>query len=176
MMARKIQGLTKDTKPDSITDMGLRTGFIEANKIGLLDKPEGIKAFQKYILEQAITNDALSEKDNTRWSASLNPLFAGIHRDGVSVDKFGSEISQDNNIETQATSTEVPLVSLGITATPDGKQFTIPQSLKDPKGVFSQLPVVIQNSDKPPEPITGESIVKTFDKPQELSANLFINN
>lgn len=155
IMARKIQGITKDTKPESISDLGLRTGFIEAQKIGLLNSPEGVKAFQQYLLEQAIISDALSEKDNTRWSASLNPLFLGIHRDGTSVDQFGSKTSQGNKLEAQNTAKQVPLSSLGIKASADGKKFDIPQSMKDVDGVFAgDIPVVIQNIDGTLEAVT----------------------
>lgn len=176
VMARKIQGITKDTSIASITDLGLRTGFVEAQKIGLLDKPEGVKAFQKYLLEQTITNEALSEKDNIRWSASLNPLFAGIHRDGVSVDQYGSITSQANKIESESTAKEVPLEKLGITRSIDGKKFTIPTSIKDADGVYvGDIPVVIKNVDGKLDPVT-QSTIKEFQKPQSINIALITNN
>lgn len=169
--AKNIQNITKDTDPATITDLGLKNAFSYAKGIGLLDTPEGVKKFQNAILQKAIVDNGSAEKDSVQYWASLNPIFLGLHRDGVSLKTIATKESNANALEAEATTDKVSLDKLGIRVE-GGKIFTIPSTISD--GVINNVPVFITAEDGTRTPLTGP-LTKTFNTPQSLKLTRITN-
>lgn len=170
-VVNNIKDINTNTEPTSIADVGLRSAFNSAKATGLLDTLEGVTKFQKAVLEKAIVDSAYAEKDSVQYWASLNPLFFGLHRDGVDLRTLATQESSANTIESDATSEKVSFDKLGIIVE-GGKKFTIPATIND--GVIQNVPVFITNADGTRQPVT-ELLTKTFEKPQSLKLSRIIN-
>lgn len=171
-VVNNIKDIDIKTDPAAITDIGLRSAFTTAKATGLLDTPEGVQKFQKTVLEKAIVDNAYSEKDSVQYWASLNPLFFGIHRDGVDLKMIATEASTANKIELDATLQPISLSKLGISSEEGGKKFIIPSTIND--GVINNVPVVIMNSDGTLQTLT-EPLSRTFDKSQSVKLSRITN-
>lgn len=140
-----VMELTKDTKPETITDPKLKTAFATASNT--LRKAKGMdekmplsdadmEKIQKALIQSYIL-DAGNEKQGSNYSGSIGILMlAGIHKDTVAVETAGTLPGEHNAAEKEVTATSVDKkiyeqARIKIEKTKDGNwSYTVPREIK----------------------------------------------